>query len=100
MTGPLVSVREVADAWGVTVRCAKRRLLRLDARLRRAGIALLHQDGEGGPYWVDARVLQGDSASVRFCTSADNLRNIEACADSPPTSERSSRPSSRIGLDE
>ena len=53
----LVSVREVADAWGVTVRCAKRRLLRLDSRLRRAGIALLHQGGEGEPYTVDARVL-------------------------------------------
>lgn len=60
----LVSVREVADAWGVTVRCAKRRLLRLDARLRRAGIALLHQEGEKEPYRVDVGAL----------TTAESLR--------------------------
>lgn len=64
MTGPLVSVREVADAWGVTVRCAKRRLLRLDARLRLVGIALLRQDGEGEPYGVDVGAL----------TAAESLR--------------------------
>lgn len=64
MTGPLVSVREVADAWGVTTRCAKRRLLRLDARLRRVGIALLHQEGEGGPYRVEVSVLA--SCITRF----------------------------------
>lgn len=62
MTAPVGIIRlsELAEENGITLRCLKRRLLKLDKRLRSAspnGPFCLVQHGDGAPYCADASVL-------------------------------------------
>ncbi len=58
----LARIRVVARRWGITARCAKRRLVRLDRRLRAEGrtvdAGILVQFASRGPIYVDLTQLQ------------------------------------------
>lgn len=57
----LVAIAEVAREWGVTTRCARRRLRCFDAKRAKLdpnGAPLLVQFTEGGQYFADAELLR------------------------------------------
>lgn len=51
----ITTIPIIAQRWGVSVRCARRRLQKLG---RRSGQAILVQPVSGGPYLVDVAVLR------------------------------------------